>query len=83
MSSQRAQKAKKRAKREARRQTRRAQRGTEASSTPRAFFESGEAFSPEYEDECEYIVIRVPDGIDLRISGKTATPERQLFLARP
>ncbi len=46
-------------------------------------FESGEAFSPEYEDECEYTVIRVPDGIDLRITGKTATPPARLFLPRP
>ncbi len=46
-------------------------------------FESGEAFSPEYEDDCEYTVIRVPDGIDLSISGTTATPDRQSFLPRP
>jgi hypothetical protein len=45
-------------------------------------FDSGEAFAPEYEDECEYTVIRVPDGIDLSISGKTATPSARLFLPR-
>ena len=43
-------------------------------------FESGEAFSPMDEDECEYTVTGVPDGVNLSISGKTAMPERQLFL---
>ena len=46
-------------------------------------FESGEAFCPMYEDECEYTVIGVPDGVDLSISGTTAMPDRQSFLPHP
>lgn len=46
-------------------------------------FEPGEAFSPMVEDECEYTVTGVPEGLDLSISGKTATPDRQSFLPGP
>ena len=49
-------------------------------------FESGEAFSPMYEDECECItVIRVPEEVDLRISGETGDgmSEWQSILRRP
>ena len=49
-------------------------------------FEPGDAFSPMDEEECECItVIRVPEEVDLRISGETGDgmSQWQSFLHRP